>query len=150
MFFTAIIAKSVKLKPMVENLETMLRCNLILHLFDAGVLKFNDALAFSADQMIVVMGLSCYRFVAGLTIPEVVFFRNPAFGKELQGPVNSGITDMGMFFADLQVELFSRQVGAGFEKLVKYDFPLLGRFQPLVGKVGAKPVLNAIHKPLSK
>jgi hypothetical protein len=112
------------------NGETVLPGNLNLQLFNARVFEFDDFPAGDTDQ-VVMMLIQVTGFVTGLSVTEIPLFGYAAFGKQLQGTVNSGITDSRVLFANPQVKLLGREMRTGTQEILENDFPLPGRLQAL-------------------
>ena len=126
---TTVRAITVEFKTMALNGETVLPGNFVLEFFNAGVFEFNDLATGDADQVIVMFVLTA-RFVAGLAIAKMTLFGDTAFGKELQGAMDGGITDAGVFPAQAKVKILGGKMRTGPQELLKNKFPLPGGFQP--------------------
>ena len=87
---------------MADNGEAMLPGHLFLKLFDSRILELKNGSALLADEVIMVL-LAGGRLVTGLTISEMPFLSDTALGKELERAVNGGIADVGVFFAQFEV-----------------------------------------------
>ena len=111
--------------------KTVLPGDFLLKLFYARVLEFDDLPTADADQ-VIVMFIQVTGFIARLAIAEMTLLSDAALSKQLQGPVNGGITDPGIFPAQAQVKLFSGEVRADTQELLENNFSLAGRFQALV------------------
>jgi len=107
----------------------------LLKLFYARVLEFDDLPTAGADQ-VIVMFIQVTGFIARLAIAEMTLLSDAALSKQLQGPVNGGITDPGIFPAQTQVKFFGREVRADTQELLENYFPLAGRLQALVEHEG--------------
>jgi hypothetical protein len=108
--------------------KTVLPGDFLLKLFYARVLEFDDLPTADADQVIVML-IQVTGFIACLAISEMALLGDAAFSKQLQGPVNGGITDPGVFTAQAQVKFFGGEVGTDTQKLLENNFPLAGRLQ---------------------
>ena len=113
------------------NGKTVLPGDFFLKLFNARVFEFNYLAAGHADQ-VVMMLIQVAGFITGLPITEMTLLGDTAFGKQLQRPVNSGITDPGIFPAQAQVKFLGREVRARTQKFLENGFPLTGRLQAFV------------------
>jgi hypothetical protein len=111
--------------------KTVLPGDFLLKLFYARIFEFDDLPTADADQVIVML-TQVTGFIACLAISEMTLLGDAAFSKQLQGPVNGGITDPGIFPAQAQVKLFGREVRADPQELLENNFPLAGRLQALV------------------
>lgn len=117
---------------MALDLKSVLLCNLVLQMFDLFIFELEYITACGADEMVVML-LASDGFVSRLSVTEIEFFSDSAFGKKLQRPVHGSIADIGMFFSDFQIQFFGGKVGTGAQKVIKDDLSLPGRFQTLLG-----------------
>jgi hypothetical protein len=136
----------IEFKAVTADFEAVLPGHFLLQLFDAEIFEFDDGATSLANQ-VVVMLLAAGGFVSRLPVPEVARLGNPGIGKEPEGPINGGITDIGVFFPQSQIEFFGGKVGSGAEELVQNNFPLPGRFQPLLRQILPKRSFNLRHRP---
>ena len=127
--------------------KTVLPCDFLLKLFYARIFEFDDLPTADADQVIVML-IQVTGFIACLAISEMTLLGDAAFSKQLQGPVNGGITDPGIFPAQAQVKLFGREVRADTQELLENNFPLAGRLQAPVEHERPELVfcLSATHR----
>ena len=72
--------------------KPVLPCDFFLKLFYARVLEFDDLPTTGANQVIVML-IQVTGFIARLAIAEMTLLSDAALSKQLQGPVNGGITD---------------------------------------------------------
>ena len=115
---------------MIEDPELVLFRHLRLEVLDLVIFKLDDQAALLTDEMIVVL-IFGMGFVARRAIPEVPDRGNAALGKQLQGPVDRGVTDLGVLLANPQVQVLGRRVLIGTEEFIENDLALTGRFQTL-------------------
>jgi hypothetical protein len=106
--------------------------HLFLEFLNGRALELEDGPADCTDK-VIMMFFPGGRFITGLTITEVPDLGDAALREKFEGAIHGRITDAWVFFANLQIEFLSRQVGARLEEFMQDDLPLLGRFQSLAG-----------------
>ena len=82
--------------------------DLFLKSFDVFILEFHDLAAGGADKVVVVP-LVRHIIVLGLRA-EMAGLGQSYFAKEIERPVNSGETDMRIFFCELPIHLLRGDV----------------------------------------
>jgi len=112
---------------MVERLKTVAVGNGVLEGFEGFVFKFDDFAAIEADQVIMVVPFGG-GFVAGFTVSKFSWRREPQSSQELQGAVDRGITNLGIDFCHLGVDLgevlMPRRLKKDVEDLLPLPRPL--------------------------
>ena len=84
----------------------MPRGQLILQRFELGGKEFNDATTFGTNHVIVMLML-VIMFVMGEPIPEAHFAGQSGFREQLQGAIDSCLTDAGVYFLDQTIEVLT-------------------------------------------
>ena len=100
---------------MPQQQETVLLGQLLLQLFDAGIVDLHDLAAGLADDM-VVMTVGSGHFVAGDAVAEVDLCRHTGITQEFERPVDGGLADARIQFLDMLIELLQRVVAGELKK----------------------------------
>jgi hypothetical protein len=124
----AIGTLAIKFHSMVRDFETVALSNAVLKGFHIFILKFNDLSTPKTDEMIM-MAPSRSGFISGLSIAKFPLDCKTGTGEELQGSINSCITnfwtDLYYLGVDLSEVLMALRVKEDIEDLL----PLFGRIQ---------------------
>ena len=115
---------------MVEGLKPVPVGDGVLKGFEGFVFKFDDLAAIEADQVIMVVPFEG-GFVAGFTVSKFSWRRQPQSSQEFQGPVDRGITNLGIDFCHLGVDLGEVPMPRRLKKDVEDLLPLPRRLQSL-------------------
>ena len=107
-------------------------CNFFLKVFYGFVLKFNDGITPGTNQ-VVVMFTRHDMFIARLAVMQKNFTRQTGLGKQLEGAVNSSLSDPGITRLDLQVQLFYTDMLVGGKEYIEDNIALTGGTQSLAG-----------------
>jgi len=81
LFFLTGRAKSIYLKLVVLDLESVLCRYVLLKNFNALILKLDDAAASRTNQVVVVVAFSSLELVAGISVRKSTFLRDAGKGK---------------------------------------------------------------------
>ena len=108
---------------MPQQQEAVLLGQLLLQLFDAGIVDLHDLAAGLADDM-VVMTVGSGHFVAGDAVAEVDLCRHTGITQEFERPVDGGLADARVQFLDMLIELLQRVVAGELKKGIGDDPPL--------------------------
>jgi hypothetical protein len=103
--------------------------------------EFDGAAAFGADHMVVAATI-VLMLVAGNAIVERYDTREATLGEQLQGAVDRGVTDAGIFSLNEAVQFVGREVIACLEKGTKNGVALGGLLQADVPEVAMEDVLG--------
>jgi hypothetical protein len=117
---------------MVEDLETIAFCDVVLQGFKGVVLELNDLSAPEADQVVVVVSPGD-GLIPGLTVTELSLGGQAETDKEFQGPIHRGVPDFRVDLRDLGMDLREILVAGRGEEDLENLFTLLGRFQAFFG-----------------
>lgn len=82
-------AMPVKFQPVVLKGEAVHRRHFFLQALDIGTFKFDDFIAFVADQMIMVFLMEDI-VKNGFAVSEMPLLADSDFAKEVQGPIDRG------------------------------------------------------------
>ena len=105
---TAAGAKAVQFEPVGLDGESVAGGDFLLKLFDLAIFKFDDPAAAGADKVVVVP-LVRHIIVLGLGA-EMAGLGQSYFTEEIERSVNSGETDMRIFFCELSIHLLCGDV----------------------------------------
>jgi len=114
---------------MVRDFETIALSNAVLKGFHIFVLKFHDLSTPKTDKMIM-MAPSRSGFISGLSIAKFSLDCKTGTGEELQGSVNSRITNFGIDLYDLGIDLSEVLMALRIKEDIDDFLPLFGRIQP--------------------
>jgi hypothetical protein len=99
--------------------------NIRLELFNGLIGKLFNRTATGTDQMVVVLAFNS-MLKPCLAVPEMNFTGNTRFGKKLESPIYSRITDIRMFGAQGQIQLLYTHVLIVGEETIQDYIPLAG------------------------
>lgn len=129
---TAASAETVEFKAVRGNGETVPGGDFLLKLFDLAVFKLHDLAAVSANQM-VVMTLVGNVVILRLRA-EMPGLCQTGFAKEVEGTVDGGKPQVGVFLGQLVIHLFGGDVFL-LEERVKNEFALARVLQLVFAEV---------------
>src|SRR6266568_2773516 len=128
-------APTVKLHPVVRELEAVPLGDLRLERLQAVVLELEDVATARADHVIVVRPLAD-GLVPRLSIAEVARGGEATVRQELQGAVDGGVTHGGSAIADARRELLHRDMTSRRQEDLDDDVPGPRMLEPGAGEVG--------------
>src|SRR2546425_6621929 len=114
---------------MLRDLEAMLCRHRVLDRFEFSRKKLNDAAAFRADHVIVMLML-IVMFVVGATIAKANFTGQAGFSQKLQGPIDSRLPNARVIFLDQSVKVFAGKMRFRAQKDVENQIALGRAFEP--------------------
>lgn len=132
---------------MLLNQKAVPGRDLLLQPLDPGVFKLDDLPADGADEVIMVLFFVA-ALVTGMTVAEVPLRCQPALGEELEGTMDRGVADAGVFVANGPVELLRREVRSRRQESIKDHFPLPGRLETVLAKIFTKGRFIGHRQPL--
>jgi hypothetical protein len=124
---------------MVKEFEPMAFRNSLLKGFNRLLFEFDDLATSEADQM-VMMGSFGGGFVPGLPIGKFSLGGEAQTGEKLKGPIDGGITDLGIDPGYLGIDLRKVLMAGGVQEDVENVRSLPGGLQPFLGDQGFKLV----------
>ena len=111
---------------MTQHLKIVALGDFVLGVLDQLTFEFLNTPAFQANEMIVMF---LFYFVTRDAVIEMSFRREPRLDQQLHGSVDRRVSDVGMFFPDGLIKIFTGDMTFGFEKGGKNQFSLLRMFE---------------------
>jgi hypothetical protein len=110
-----------------EDLKMVTLGDVFLEGFNCLILKFDNLPALQTDEVIMVFPFR-NGLIAGFSISEFSFFCQAQPGKELHGPIDRRVTDLGIDFHHLGINLSQVLMPEGVQENVEDFLPLFRRF----------------------
>lgn len=113
--FPAFLTHPINLKRMPRSAVVVASADIFFKLLDFVGEELDGAAAAGADHVVMAAAVVLV-LVAGDAVVEGDFAGEVALGEELEGAVDGGVADLGVFLLDQAVELVGGKVLAGLEE----------------------------------
>src|SRR6185295_73326 len=142
--FLAALGHAIKLKPVIDEVETQFFSDAPLQTFDVFIDKFNDAAGRQIDQMIMMIA---DLFVARAPIAKIMALQDAGVLEQLDGTIDRSDGDMRVYRDRAAVKFLDVRVIVSFRHDTGDDPTLFGHAKALfhAGLLDAIQIYGPVH-----